>query len=831
MTSRSAGAAYAWLITLILALGFVVASGYVRAQRVVHVSRVALEPTRLDPASASGRAGGVRELLFPARSLESAHWILQTQQMLAEGDWRIRRISYENAPHGRTVSTPSPYRWWLAATSWLDHRLTGTPHALAVERAALWADPLLHGLLILTSTLFVRRRFGTFAAAVHAAALATLFPLASSFAPGAPDDDVLALCLGVWSLLLLLAGLHVRASVAAQDSASGGARVHRRARVLFAGAGCMGGLGLWVSPVATVPLILGIFAGAFLAAWTMRDPGRETSPRVIVGDAPWWTWGCAGATSGVLSYILEYAPDHLATWQLRVNHPVYALAWIAGAGALAEACRWIQGEPRSRGRMVAILGIGLGAFAAVPAVMLWRDDPGFLARDASSFGLTRFSNAGVARDLFAWVAQDGLSRELLAAGLPLVVLIVAVKILRHRAVAAGLRVLLALCIGIVAILLALTCWRLGAWDLLDVALAAMCVMLTAAVAQAFPTANARGLWIALLAVVFGLGATQVLRPLTGGSARAVDESEFSALVHRDLAHWLAKRTAGNQGVVLAPPAESLALAYYGGLQGLGSLDWENGDGIRAATRMLRSTSPEEGEALFGGRGVSHVILPSWDRIFDEFAGAGTGGSEGSFLDALRQLSLPTWMRPVPYQLPSDAKALGRSVIVLEVVEEQPEALEMSRLADYFIEMGQLEYAAAVGQSLRRFPADLSAWVARVQVEMAGAQQPTQVPSLSNVISIVENRGDRILAWDRRVALAIVLARGQRMDLAKEQVRRCLASATEENLRSLTSGPLYRLLYLGKTFGLSIPDEEARALALDLLPAEMRARLASVAAPR
>ena len=52
-----------------------------------------------------------------------------------------------------------------------------------------------------------------------------------------------------------------------------------------------------------------------------------------------------------------------------------------------------------------------------------------------------------------------------------------------------------------------------------------------------------------------------------------------------------------------------------------------------------------------------------------------------------------------------------------------------RLAEYFVEMGQLNYATAVGQSLRRFPADLGAWIGRTQIEMATGNQPTQAASL------------------------------------------------------------------------------------------------------
>ena len=85
--------------------------------------------------------------------------------------------------------------------------------------------------------------------------------------------------------------------------------------------------------------------------------------------------------------------------------------------------------------------------------------------------------------------------------------------------------------------------------------------------------------------------------------------------------------------------------------------------------------------------------------------------------------------------------------------------------------------------------------------------------------------DRGLQWDRRVSLAVVLARNKREDLAREQVKRCLDEADEVKLRSLSTGSLYRLQVLGKTYGLKIADQRLRRLALDLLPAESSDRLA------
>ena len=75
----------------------------------------------------------------------------------------------------------------------------------------------------------------------------------------------------------------------------------------------------------------------------------------------------------------------------------------------------------------------------------------------------------------------------------------------------------------------------------------------------------------------------------------------------------------------------------------------------------------------------------------------------------------------------------------------------------------------------------------------------------------------------RVALALVLAQGRQPELAKKQVRGCLAAADEMRLRQLSTVGLFRLLVLGKAFGMQIEDPALQAYAYGLLPPDMRAR--------
>jgi hypothetical protein len=169
---------------------------------------------------------------------------------------------------------------------------------------------------------------------------------------------------------------------------------------------------------------------------------------------------------------------------------------------------------------------------------------------------------------------------------------------------------------------------------------------------------------------------------------------------------------------------------------------------------------------------------------------------------------------------------NQSVLVFEVVENQSDPTALSRIAEYFVEMGQLDQAAAVAEALKRFPADLGAQAARLNVELASNVSPEFGQSINLLVSRLARKGDRSMLWDRRVSLAIVLARGKQIELSQKQIRQCLSELDESKLRGLTTGSLYRLLVLTKAFGLEIADPRLHDLAMSLIPVELREQIAA-----
>jgi len=807
----------AWIAIPLCAIGFLIWINQVRVRQIEYVSSIG-EPVEANVASdTSTNPEPHTRLIVPGHINPSYQWLNQTRQMLTKHEWRVRRVDYENAPFGHEVFAASPYRWWLGFIACIERRGTADSIDQAVERAALFADPALHVLLLVGTALFVAWHFGVFPGVLLSIGFASLFPFGGNFSPGAPEERGLVLALVVWSLLPLVLGARVLYSVVSDPG--------KKAQRWFFAGGVIGGLGLWISVAIQVPVLLGIAIGALGAAWIARN-AADGSGAPARGVLPWRAWAFGGAVGTLAAYLIEFFPAHMGTWELRAVHPLYGLAWLGGGELVAWIAAWIQSRKLARSpRDIAVIVLAIAGLASLPVAMWLAKNWGFWEADPAVSRLTKLTGSGVATSFWAWMVRDGITGAVAATFLPTLLVAPAIWLMLRRTVNAGARVPIALVLGPLVVVFALACDRLSWWNGFD----ALILVLLVASAVALPVSEksrfSQWAYSVLAAVIFLPGMVQLIPSMKRAQDNTLNEAEVFGLIERDLAHWLAKRVGPNRALILAPHNQTVALNYYGGLPGLATLGWENRGGLAAAMRVVSASTPEEARELVNRRGITHIIIPSWDKYLDVYTQMGMGRMEGTFMNLLHQWVLPSWLRPVPYQLPVIAGFEGQTVTVFEVVEEeQDQASEMSRIVEYFIEMGQMEVASNAVLALRKFPADLGALVARAQFEGSKNDTVAFARSIEQLRTRLTAKADRNLPWDRRVSLAIVLMRGKQTDLAREQIRRCLNDLDEAKLRSLTTGTLYRLHVVNKAVGLSINDPKLRQLALDLLPADLRNRL-------
>ena len=801
----------AWILAPVCALAFTLWADYARLQRVEFVSNIAKGDARIDGDSPTGYADGKRWLVVPEHDNPTYQWIEETQLMISRGDWRVRRVDYENAPFGRDVHSASPYRWWLVLVARFGHAVSDRPLGLCVERAALFADPLLHLLLLVAATAFVARRFGPFCAAVLSVGLAAIFPLASAFLPGVANDFGLEQICALWSVLLLVAGT----------------LAGRHARRWYFAAGVAGGCGLWLSAMGQVPVIAGIAGGGVLAMLTGRAGPAKASAGVSAPQ-PWRDWALGGAISSLLAYLVEYFPGHMEP-QLRVNYPLYGLAWLGLGDLLWRFESWLRGEKPPGGvRNLSMWILSAAAVASLPFAILRSGDRAFLADGLFSARLTNMPDGVVAAGLSAWIGRDGLGLALAAACLPLLLLGPATWLLFRKQSGAANRMAIAVALGPVLAALVLAVQWLRWWSTLDVALLALLVAATAAVRSASNPRRSRVLWCALLVPVLAFGLMQLV-PAAGvaGSGKVLlTRAEVEGLYERGLSHWIADHSGPDGATVLAPPFRTASLCFYGGLRGLGTQNWENRDGLSAAIHIVTSMRRDESLSVIKQRGVTRIVLPSWDTDLDDFARWRLKDPAASFVYALHNTDGGgfNWLRALPYEVPPVAGAEKQSALVLEVTDATDPATFQSRFVEYLIETHQIDKAALAGRALLRYPADLGALAALAQLAMARGDGGAFAQVFRSIVSRLSNGADRGLAWDRRVSLAVVLALGGRADLTRAQMSRCVGEADEARIRFLTTESLYHLLVLCRRVGTEITDPGLRALTVKLLPEKLRERI-------
>jgi hypothetical protein len=305
-------------------------------------------------------------------------------------------------------------------------------------------------------------------------------------------------------------------------------------------------------------------------------------------------------------------------------------------------------------------------------------------------------------------------------------------------------------------------------------------------------------------------------------------ADAQLLIERDLAHWLAQRTGYESAVILASPRVTMSQSFYGDLRGIGTVNTDNRGGLGATIAIVSATTMEEAQSLMAQRQVSYIVIPSWDPFFEDYTHLYLAKNFANwrpfFIPQLRQWHLPAWLRPVPFEMPPIGGYEGQSVLIFQVVPDQNPAVAASRLGEYFVESGRTADLTWADDALRRFPADVGALAARAQIAAARNDEATTQQLMQTLAPRLRANGDRFLPWDRRVSLAIALARAGQADLAQAETRRCIQELDLGKARTLSTGFLFNLLVVANAFHLPIENPTLKQEVLDLLSPDLRTQL-------
>jgi len=813
-----------WMAVLAAALGLVLwtASGQIR--HVLGISGMhgaAVADPKSDASSQTGYENGVRGLILPPLGDDGYQWIMQTQMMAAGSGARLHHVEYDNAPRGREAHWASPLRWIFGGLGWAVSVVSGKPFGASVEVAALLAGPLFLGMLLLVAVPIVARRVGAWAGSLLAVGMVASYPFRVYFDAGYPDHHGLLEVCGMLAVLLLLAGGGgwVRRE---GDGAAGGLPSwlprRRAARGWFVASGAAGAAGLWISAASQIPVLAGIGIGAVGAAWL---GGRQEG--AVRDHALWRLWGRVGAACSLAAWLVEYFPGGMGM-RLEVNHPLYSLAWLGAGEILARISRLAEVGGAGWRREDSVACAWAGAAAAAPlAVIAAAPVATFRVLDPFVMELgIRYVAEG--RSLASYFAATPSAFTLVERCAPALVGLPAALLLLRRRTGGLWRAQIVLALG-PALLLALLTFREIRWWGLEIAmLLALLAAVLGALDSLLPTRRAMAGWGAACLLVFAPGMGFAVRGALLSADYTADD--VRAMAGRDFAHWLKARAGEDPLVVASTPVTTNRLVFHGGVRGLGTLYWENTEGLRRAGALFAAASADEARALARAYGVTHVVLFSWDpfageyaRMYRELTGGKAPNGEDFISGILHGRGLPPWLRAVPYRLPAHEALKGQSVFVLEVCDPQTPEEQLVRTAAYLADMGRPELAAKLEPALERV-GSLPALVALAYVRARAGEEGSFFAALDRIAA--DGRGLAGLDLEQSARLAIVQAIGGRAEAAREALGHALLQVDGRSLRRLPSDVLGDFMDLCARNGVAFADPALRELAAELMPPSYRA---------
>ncbi len=602
--------------------------------------------------------------IFPAFATDAQMWVRHALALTEEGKLQLRQTDVDNAPHGRAVHWASAWAWCIAGAGKLHQAFTGLPYPRAVERATLWLNPLvMFGCIVLVSS-WTARHLGSLAGVVVIVALLGHDRIYEGFFPGYVDHHGLA-TMAVIGLVLgaVVMGVGWWQRTDARSLLPGSPETVRHGAIFSASSGACG---LWISAASTVPAIAFVGGAGVLA---LLIHGRNAARRgAIFEGSAWRLWGRVGGGASLIFYGLEYFPGHLG-FRLETNQPFYALAWLGAGELIAQWSEHWLAPREKRWQQPATLLWPVLALAVVVTLV---------ASGSRMFSVLDPFMARLHRDYVAeffplWRTLDGFDRwgmtKVVAAScLPLLAVLVTLAFRRGDGA-----IVMWFATFVTAALTAMGWWQ-ARWILN--ASGASIVLLVLILAWWTAAFRPKARWIVTLAIVgiaFIPGTVQRYWNTRWDVAqRRISPADADNALSRDIAAVLRSSQPQGEIVLLASPNASARIGYYGRIKTLGTLYWENSDGLKAAAEILGARSEEEAARLIRMRGVTHVAIIGQENFIAQYyrlLHPGATNEEVRECFGLRLMNgqiAPRWLRAVPYQAPDDLQKVSAGVMLFSV---------------------------------------------------------------------------------------------------------------------------------------------------------------------
>ena len=604
---------------------------------------------------------------YPAFAADAQTWVRHALALIEGDQVQLRHTTIDNAPFGREVHWNSGWAWTIAGAGWINHLFTGAPIASAVERSTVWLAPTALFILTIIMSSWATRRAGVIAGVVIVSAMICNDRIYEGFFPSYVDHHglmtvaVFGMMLGAvfmgggwWQpgdkgTALLLPNSPDAAKSAAVFSALSGAT------------------GMWVTAASMLPPIVLVGAAGAIAILiqgrTARSHGEEFAPEV------WRLWGRVGAAASFGFYLLEYFPGHLSM-RLEANHPFYALGWLGGAELVAAIGeRWFS-APQDRWKDLQKLAWPVAAVLMAPASIIIGGPKFFIVADPF---LASLHKNYIQEFLPIWTTIRGFDARMIYQVLFVenVPLIAAILTLTYKGRETPLVVWF---VTIATLLFNMLAWWQSRW-LLNASGVQVCLAIVL-IGTWTGNTNLRSRWLLALTMVGLLFIPSGILRYTSSSkdveARRVSPRDATSMLMRDVAAALRASQPTGDLVVLASPNASTGVGYYGRFKTLGTLYWENNDGLHHAAEIFSAKTENEAAELIKKYHVTHIAMISDENFIVQYyqllhPKATEAEIKQSFgWQMLAEKRVPQWLEMIPYGIPDDLKVLKFSIMLFKV---------------------------------------------------------------------------------------------------------------------------------------------------------------------
>ena len=605
-------------------------------------------------------------------------WNRHAEHLGENGEWRLRHTNFDNAPAGRELHWNSAFIWYLRGLGEIYRAATGDSLHNSIFRASIWANPILLVLALGIFATLSARRFGPLCGAVVAIGMLSVPTFYEGFMPAYPDHHGLI----AFTILGILFG--IAWAGAGWVQAPGGddfAPPHsvRQARHGMVFSAICGAAGLWISALSTA-IVLGTTGVAALVAVFFYGRSSSKTPGCAFESNLWKLWALWGAGGSLFFYLFEYFPFNMGM-RMEVNHPLYALAWLGGGWIIAEVSEWLC-VPKTRFPWLKLIW-PLAACAVLPTVIVLGGPEIYIPKDGFMDRL--WKNIAELLPLVTRIKLGGLTWQMAFGWFP-AFLAVAFLLQFSRRTGCGTRAVLVFLSVPIFLITALQFYQVR-WGMLAgplyIALAGIVVPQIWRLIPRKPLS--RGL-AAIILLSFGYifvepSFNNAFRiswaQFRSGYKVSITSGQGLALLHRQMARAILD-TAGNKPVVLlSSPNSSCLLSALGGFKTVGTLYWENVEGLKAAAAGLNAQSDAEALAFMKKHGVTHISLMTWENFIGPYFGIlypkpvpGKSYEKSFGKRALFDRIIPPWARPIAFPPNDLSKGLQQAVLLIKVAPEQ-----------------------------------------------------------------------------------------------------------------------------------------------------------------